>query len=147
MDKAISDSRDIWQRLSMELEKEKHQIREDQMELKEQLQDFKDSNKYLVLVEDCNRERKKQEQKKNGTQPEKRIQNEARHYALKAAPEIKVNPAYFKRRSLEAERRLRLSAVSRPPKKQRWCQRCRRLPRSRHWRPLWMWVRKMNLNR
>lgn len=101
MDKAIAESRDIWQRLSMELEREKHQVQEDQMELREQLQDFKDSNKYLVLLEDCNRERKKQEQKKSGT-PEKRIQNEARHYAIKAVPEIKVNPAYFKRRSLEA---------------------------------------------
>lgn len=101
MDKALAESRDIWQRLSMELEREKHQVQEDQTELREQLQDFKDSNKYLVLLEDCNRERKKQEKKNSGRQ-EKRIQNEARHYAINAVPEIRVNPAYFKRRSLEA---------------------------------------------
>lgn len=104
MEKAITDSRDIWQRLSVELEKEKQQVQDDQTELREQLQDFRDSNKYLVLLDECNRERKKQEQKKNGGQPEKRIQNEAKHYALNGTPEIRVNPAYFERRNQEAQR-------------------------------------------
>lgn len=98
---AVSRSQEIWRKTFLELENEKRHVREDQAELREQLQDFKDSNKYLVMLEDCNREREKQE-KKNGNVPEKKIQNEARHYSMRGTPEIKVNPAYFQRRSMEA---------------------------------------------
>lgn len=101
MEQAISGSQEIWRKLILDLENEKNQVREDQMELREQLQDFKDSNKYLVMLEACNREREKQEKKSSG-EPEKRIQNEAKHYSMNVTPEIKVNPAYFQRRNMEA---------------------------------------------
>lgn len=96
---AMNASQEIWNRLNMELEKETRRVREDQKELREQLQDFKDSNKYLTMIEDCNREREKKE---NDTKaPEKRIQNEAKHYAMNIKPEIRVNPTYFQRKGLE----------------------------------------------
>lgn len=100
MEKAISDSREIWRKLILDMENEKHQVHKDQAELREQLQDYKDSNKYLVMLEECNREREKQEKKASG-EPEKKIQNEAKHYSMRGAPEIKVNPAYFHRRGME----------------------------------------------
>lgn len=103
MEDAVSGCRDIWQNLVDDLEKEMRQVREDQLELVEQLQDFKDSNKYMMIVEECNREREREEQEKAGIAPEKRIQNEAKHYPMQSQPEIRVNPAYFERRRQEQE--------------------------------------------
>ncbi len=98
MNEALTSSRKIWAQVTEDIEKEQRRVREDQMELREQLQDFKDSNKYISMIEECNREREKQEkEKENGTQ-EKKIQNEAKHYAAKTKPEIKVNASYFERR-------------------------------------------------
>lgn len=96
MEDAMNSAQRIWDQASQEMEKEKRKVKEDQLELREQLQDFKDSNKYLAMMEDCNREREKQEKEANA--PEKKIQNEAKHYPAKSAPEIKVNAAYFERR-------------------------------------------------
>ena len=101
MENAMEASQMIWRKMSLELENEKQKVKEDQMELREQLQDFKDSNKYLVLIEERNRELEKQ--KKEIKAPEKRIQNEARHYPMQNQPEIRVNPAYFERRKQKAD--------------------------------------------
>lgn len=95
MNDALAASRRIWSDVSENIEKEQRRVREDQMQLREQLQDFKDSNKYIAMIEECNREREKE--KKTGEQ-EKKIQNEAKHYATKAKPEIKVNDSYFERK-------------------------------------------------
>lgn len=96
MEDAMASTQKIWSQVELEMEKEKRKVREDQSELREQLQDFKDSRKYLAMMEDCNREREKQEKEANA--PEKKIQNEAKHYAARSNPEIKVNKAYFERR-------------------------------------------------
>lgn len=101
MDKALRDSQKIWKDITLELEKNQQQVRQDQAELREQLQDFKDSNKYLAMIEECNKEREKKKKEEESAAGEKKIQNEARHFATKATPEIKVNPAYFERRGLE----------------------------------------------
>ena len=99
MNEALASSRKIWAQVTEDIEKEQRRVREDQMELREQLQDFKDSNKYISMIEDCNREREKQEKEKETGTQEKKIQNEAKHYAAKTKPEIKVNASYFERRS------------------------------------------------
>ena len=96
MEDAMSSSQKAWEEATQKMEKEKRKLKEDQLELREQLQDFKDSNKYLTMLEDCNREREKQ--RKEAKAPEKKIQNEAKHYSIKTQPEIKVNRAYFERR-------------------------------------------------
>lgn len=101
MTETMASNQEIWHKFSMELEQEKRRMKEDQLELREQLQDFKDSNKYLLMIEDCNREREKQEKEKDGKASEKKIQNEAKHYSMNVKPEIKVNPAYFERRGIE----------------------------------------------
>lgn len=103
MAEALSSSRKIWDQLSLEVEKEERRIKANQMELREQLQDFKDSNKYLSMIEECNREREKQEKEKENKTSDKKIQNEEKHYAMKVKPEIKVNPAYFERRGIQPE--------------------------------------------
>lgn len=104
MTEAVNASRDIWRRLSRDIEQEQQKIRDDQSELREQLKDFKDSNKYLNIIEECNREREKREQQEKASPaPEKKIQNEARHYPLNLKPEIRVNPAYFERRGIRPD--------------------------------------------
>lgn len=101
MTETMASNQEIWNKFNMELEQEKRRMKDDQKELREQLQDFKDSNKYLVMIEECNREREKQEKEKDGKASEKKIQNEAKHYGMNGKPEIKVNPAYFERRGIE----------------------------------------------
>lgn len=98
MNDALAASRRIWSDVSENIEKEQRRVREDQMQLREQLQDFKDSNKYIAMIEECNREREKLEKEKKTGEQEKKIQNEAKHYATKAKPEIKVNDSYFERK-------------------------------------------------
>lgn len=98
MNDALAASRRIWSQVTENIEKEQRRVREDQMELREQLQDFKDSNKYITMIEECNREREKLEKEKKSGEQEKKIQNEAKHYPMKGKPEIKVNASYFERR-------------------------------------------------
>ena len=62
-------------------------------------------------MEECNRE----QEKKSSGEPEKRIQNEAKHYSMRGTPEIRVNPAYFQRRSLEAAKEEAVPGVQEPP--------------------------------
>lgn len=105
MNDALAASRRIWSQVTENIEKEQRRVREDQMELREQLQDFKDSNKYITMIEECNREREKLEKEKKTGEQEKKIQNEAKHYSMKGKPEIKVNASYFERRKQEAGRK------------------------------------------
>ena len=95
---ALSSSKQIFEELHAEIEKEQYKVKEDQLELREQLQDFKDARKYLMILEECNKEREKEQQDKDGMASERCIQNEAKHYAMSEAPQIKVNQAYFQRR-------------------------------------------------
>ncbi len=101
MEEAINSSKNAWNRFNTELEKERNRIKGDQKELKDQLKDFQDSNKYLNIIEEYNRKQEKKE--KEGTDTGKKIQNEAKHYALNEIPEIRVNPAYFERRRRKSE--------------------------------------------
>lgn len=102
MEDAMASSQKIWKQTVQEMEKEQHKVKEDQLELREQLQDFKDSNKYMTILEECNREREKQE--KDANAPEKKIQNEAKHYPANSSPQIKVNAAYFERREQQLKK-------------------------------------------
>lgn len=101
MTNAMANTQAMWTQFQQEMEQEKARVKEDQQELQEQLRDFKESNKYLDMIEACNKER--EEQTKEAKAPEKKIQNEAKHYAMNPKPEIKVNPAYFQRRGLTPE--------------------------------------------
>lgn len=107
MEEAMSASQSALRRLNAEMERERKRVKGDQRELQAQLRDFKESNKYLNIIDRYNKERQKKEKEKQIQQgkkePEKRIQNEAKHYALNEMPEIRVNPAYFERRRRKAE--------------------------------------------
>lgn len=96
MEDALAQSRGIWEQFLEDMEQEKRRVKEDQMELSDQLRDFKDSRKYQVIIEEHNRERERRE-KELAAVAEKKIKNEAKHIPLNIKPEIKVNPAYFER--------------------------------------------------
>jgi hypothetical protein len=104
MSETAEANMDLLQRFSEEIEKEKVRVKENQNELVDQLRDFKDSNKYLQIIDNCNKERERGFKGKEGESAEKRIQNEAKHYPMNVIPEIKVNPSYLQRRGITEEK-------------------------------------------
>ena len=64
---AEKTSRDILHRFNREMEEEKRVIRSNQLELKTQLEDLKDTAKYIKIIEEKNKEQAKAKaEKKNG---------------------------------------------------------------------------------
>ena len=70
----------------------KRQVKSNQLELKSQLQDLSDTDKYLKIIEDRNREIQRQ---KDAGKPKKTLDNEASIYANRRT-EIKVNKDYIR---------------------------------------------------
>ncbi len=84
----------IFRKLNTELGNEKERVRQNQFEIKEQLRDFADTDKYLRVIEELDQERERERREKSGKSKEKRIQNEGKSYSV-IQPEIKINKAYF----------------------------------------------------
>lgn len=79
---------EIYDEMKRKLEEQQKEIRKNQLELKSQLQDLVDTEKYLKLIEERNRERIK-EKKEEALDP-----SEANIYANRQT-EIKINKQYF----------------------------------------------------
>lgn len=103
-DEALSNIQEIMQNASDEMEKvfrdlkrqmhEKQRIvKENQLELKSSLGDLKDTNKYLSIIEDNNRKRKRAKETKDAKWA--RPKEDTGFQAIK--PEIKINPEYFEK--------------------------------------------------
>lgn len=101
MEQTITASQQIWDSLHQNMEQEMERVRSDKVQLRDQLQDFRNSKKYMAMIDDCNRQREQEEKKSK--EAAKRIQNEAKHFPMKVIPEIKVNPEYFLRRGLKPD--------------------------------------------
>lgn len=96
MQNIMQDAIDSFERACNEakdlMEEERRTVRSNQSELKGQLQDFRDTEKYLNLIEETNKQiEKEREKEKNG----KRVAE--RNYYADIKPEIKINPEYFER--------------------------------------------------
>lgn len=89
MQEAQDSFKDIYERMSTELAKEKAIVHRDQSELKGHLEDLKDTNKYLNLIEERNRQIAKEKAK------EKKEEEPSVYAAIK--PEIKINAEYFEK--------------------------------------------------
>jgi len=98
---AMASTRTIWDNFQQELEVQQEKVKEDKQELQSQLQEFKDSQKYLKIIESCNKEREKQAQE---PKEEKKIQNQEKHYTMNVKPEIKVNTSYLQRKGITEEK-------------------------------------------
>ncbi|MFP3155702.1 hypothetical protein LQZ18_14990 [Lachnospiraceae bacterium ZAX-1] len=90
----------IFEYMNETMNKEKEQVFVNQTELREQLKDFTDTNKYMLIIEERNKEREKESEQKEVKEQEKKIRNEAKHYPMSAKPEMKVNAAYFERHGI-----------------------------------------------
>ena len=94
MEDANKSVQRIFRKMNTELAGEKEKVRQNQFELKEQLRDFADTEKYLKVIEEHNHEREKELREKIEKSRGKRILNEGKSYSA-IQPEIKINKAYF----------------------------------------------------
>ena len=96
MDDANQAVQSIFRKMNTEIEEQRDRGRHNQLELTGQLRDFADTDKYVKLIEEVNRQREKERQMELEGRKEKKIQNEGKSYSA-VKPEIKINQAYFER--------------------------------------------------
>lgn len=89
----------ICEELDRKLKEEEHTVKTNQLELKSQLQDLVDTDKYLKLIEDRNHEIEKERERREGKKPE----NKASIYANRKA-EVRVNKEYLEKLGLAEEK-------------------------------------------
>lgn len=89
----------ICEELAHKLKEEEHTVKTNQLELKSQLQDLVDTDKYLKLIEDRNREIEKEKERREGKTPE----NKASIYANRKT-EVRVNKEYLEKLGLAEEK-------------------------------------------
>lgn len=102
---AEKSTKAILHTLSRSMEEEKRLIRSNQLELKTQLEDMKDTAKYIKLIEERNREiakakgKKTEEEKIRGYQRKEKKESDF----IPITPEIKINEEYFEKAGLTPE--------------------------------------------
>ena len=98
MQRATDAMQEIYKDANEKLQKEKDVVRRDQSDLKGHLQNLADTDKYLNLIEDRNREIEKERAKEKGeVKP-------SPYSAIK--PEIKINQEYFEKAGIVPENEL-----------------------------------------
>lgn len=98
MQTATDSVKEIYERMSGELKKEREIVNRDQSELKGHLQDLVDTEKYLKLIEERNKEiaREKMKGKKEPEEPA----------FTPVKPEIKVNMEYFEKAGIPLDEQI-----------------------------------------
>lgn len=97
MKEADESVAEIYRKMNFELKEQEKLIKSNQLELKSTLQDLVDTEKYLKLIEDRNREIRRQ--KENGKPVEER---ESNIYANRQT-EIKINQEYFEKMGISVD--------------------------------------------
>jgi hypothetical protein len=95
---ATASIQEIYEEMGRKLEEQESLVRKNQSELKAQLQDLVDTEKYLKLIEDRNREIEKEKARKEGHAVEKKPSIYANRQT-----EIKVNTEYLEKLGLSVE--------------------------------------------
>lgn len=95
MQEATESAKAVCDKMLEELRKEKAIVRRDQSELKSHLQDLTDTDKYLNLIKECNKQIEKEKNK------EKKEQEVSPFTPVK--PEIKINMEYFEKTGILPE--------------------------------------------
>lgn len=105
IEEAEKSAKEILHTLNRSMEEEKRLIRTNQLELKTQLEDMKDTAKYIKLIEERNREIAKAKNKKTNDEKERRYQRteEKDEDFVPITPEIKINEEYFEKAGLTPE--------------------------------------------
>lgn len=86
---AETSMKQVYEHMSLQLQQERAAVHRDQSELKSHLEDLRDTNKYLKLIE----ERNKQIARERAKEKEEEAQTSSAYAAVK--PEIKLNAEYF----------------------------------------------------
>lgn len=97
MQGAMDSVKEIYEKLNEELLTEKRKVHRNQSELKGHLQNLVDTEKYLKLIEESNKEIEKEKNK------EKKDAEALSYVAPAVKPEIKVNAEYFERAGIPLE--------------------------------------------
>ena len=87
---------DMLAKLSTDLKQERENVHHNQSELKSSLEELRDTDKYLKLIEDRNRQMKKEQEKQK-----KEAEEVSAFTAVK--PEIRINPEYFEKAGIPLE--------------------------------------------
>ena len=95
MQSAADSVKQVYDNMSQQLQKERQAVQTNQSELKGHLQDLADTDKYLKLIEERNREIKKQK--------EKEIKEQVSAGFTPVKPEIRVNAEYFEKAGIAVE--------------------------------------------
>lgn len=105
IEEAEKSAKEILHTLNRSMEEEKRLIRTNQLELKTQLEDMKDTAKYIKLIEERNREIAKAKNKKTNDEKERRYQRteDKDEDFVPITPEIKINEEYFEKAGLTSE--------------------------------------------
>ena len=102
IDNAGKSVKQIMESFGKEIEKEKKKVRSNQRELKSQLEDLKDTSKYIRIIEERNKEiakaKMKKEEKEKPEKYQRKEKTEQEFVPLSA--EIKINEEYFERAGL-----------------------------------------------
>lgn len=85
----------LCKKVELDFQKEQESVKNNKMELRGQLRVFRDTDKYLKLIEEQNKALEREQKKA-------KMQEEGSKYA-KIKPEIKVNAAYFERMGIPLE--------------------------------------------
>lgn len=97
MQGAMDSVKEIYEKMNDDLLAEKRKVHRNQSELKGHLQNLVDTEKYLKLIEDSNKEIEKEKNK------EKKEAEALSYTAPAVKPEIKVNTEYFERAGIPFE--------------------------------------------
>lgn len=97
MQEAMDSVRGVYEKMNEELSAEKRKVYRNQSELKGHLQNLVDTEKYLKLIEDSNKEIEKEKNR------EKKDSEALSYTAPAIKPEIKVNTEYFERAGIPLE--------------------------------------------
>lgn len=97
MQEAMDSVRGVYEKMNEEMTAEKRKVYRNQSELKGHLQNLVDTEKYLKLIEDSNKEIEKEKHR------EKKDAEALAYTAPAIKPEIKVNAEYFERAGIPLE--------------------------------------------
>lgn len=97
MKKSESSVAEIYTKMNMQLQEQEKLVRKNQLELKATLQDLVDTEKYLKLIEDRNRELQRQKEKG------KPVEERERNIYANRQTEIKINQEYFEKMGISME--------------------------------------------
>jgi prolyl oligopeptidase PreP (S9A serine peptidase family) len=96
MRKSAEELQNIHEEMDRKLKEEIHTVKSNQLELKSQLQDLVDTDKYLKLIDDRNREIEREKARKDGQE----APSESVSIYANRQTEVRVNKAYLQKLGL-----------------------------------------------